>query len=209
MPDIRLTDSRIPGGFMMEFSTEEEQREYQFGENEKFKYVEPHVSFIDENEKVKYNLCEVLYENCEVWEAYKEMKATCNVPITHEDYAMFRENIIRTAPLREGGNFSSNIGTAFYKYPIRNDGTPSDTNTYSMIEAYVDNLGYEGEKTVGGDNDMDVNLNYYGYTNVSILFNEQYCEAGDAELVYYDDNDNRMPVRPGKWFIMKTYAPSK
>lgn len=210
MPDTRDIDNRIFGDFIMEFGNSSSQAEYQAGESEKLRYIEPHVSLIDDLEEVRYNRCIVLMENCEVWEAYKEMKATCNVPMTHEDYVMFRENIIKTAPLREGGNFSSSIGTAFYKYPIKNDGTPSDTNAYSMISAYVDNLDYEeGEKTVGGYNNMSVNPNYYGYTNVSILFNEQYCEAGDAELVYYDDNDNRIPVRPGKWFIMKTYAPSK
>lgn len=194
MPDIRLSDSRVPGGFMMEFSTETEQREYQFGRDEKFKYVEPHVSFINENEKVKYNLCEVLYENCELWEEeFKPGKYFRELPLTHDDYENFRHSKILTVELKQGQRV---IGTTFYVFPVVNHDDPSDDFEYVLIGSDIT----EGNKYHFGCAYSRTASNK-GAAKCAFILN------GDFELdetIYAETPEgNEIIVKEGEWFDVK------
>lgn len=186
-----LNNERILGSNIMMFSTEAEQAEYQGNET---KYVEPHVSFITENEKVKYNKCVVLEENCEIWNNYfRALKAECMVPMTHDDYDVFKNHVVNYCVILD--NYGKFIGALFFVSPIKNANDPDDDGEYSIIK--VDITEKNNQATIMAfcnmKNDTD-----YGITKSVFI-----CPK--FEVAYNEG----VEVTQGTWFDLKCFSGSK
>ena len=187
-------NERVPGSNIMIFNTEEEQDEYQVNENDKLRYVEPHVSFITENEKVKYNKCVVLKENCGVWNDYfKAFKAECKVPMTHDDYDVFKNNIVGYCPIFD--NHNNLIGFLFFVAPIKNANDPDDDGNYTITKVRITEDEHQATITAfcNMKNDTD-----YGITK-SVFICPQF------EVMYIEG----VEVMQGTWFDLKCQMPTK